>query len=648
LVAVIGRNKVLVKVFTRQLAATVIAGVASVGVWVVIVSSNVAPRIVSQTAAGPYGLITSLRELLLAAIYAPLAVLTNFGANPATGTTILRNIPRQSLATVLSINGVSVLINAAILAAGLSAVALAVRSSYIRKAPAQDVSAAATLSLMLIFSTLTAIAAYIVTKHDFAVDARYLGIDVFAVFVALAVATRKRAWSPLGLSIVGLVLLAGVISGGQIAYQSARQETAVAAPFAARNAVVAQVVANHPVDTLVGDYWRVVPTKFRSGPAAKLNILPLASCSQVRDTLTSTAWQHDLKKHSFAYLLTFDGSLTDYPRCSFAAVVAAYGSPNSSVLIAGTFDKPKEVILFYNEGINQPSDDALTVDSIENTLPVPVKQVANAVCAEEPTILNIVAHQDDDLLFMNPDIMRDIQAGKCSRTIYLTAGDAGSGRYYALKREQGSEAAYSTMLGQPQSWVQRTVKLADKQFVTVATPKNNPKLSLIFMHLPDGNLVGQGFAATHNQSLDHLNSSALKRIHSIDNQSVYTSMQLIQALTTLMNTYQPSEIRLQSAYNDPVYPDHSDHRAAGSYAQAATTAYVQQPSRVGLQIPKLFYIGYPVHGLPENVTGQDLVDSIKVFLEYAKYDGRVCQTESQCDRTPTYNAYLRTQYQAPY
>jgi len=646
LVALFGRHRSLLRAFTRQLVATVLAGIATIGVFLVVASAHLT-HIVSQTGAGPYGFISSLHELLLAAIYAVLGFLTNFGANPASGTTILRYLPRQSLVTLSSPAAVSLLVNTVVLATGLIAVGLLVRTTYINdKSHTHDDSVADTLSLMLIFSTLAAVAAYVVTKHDSAVDARYLSIGVFAVFITLAVATRKKSWPPLDLGLFGLVLVAGVISGAQIASQNARQQIAAAAPFAKRNARVAQVVAQHPVDTLVGDYWRVVPTKFRAGPASRINILPLAGCSQVRNTLTSTTWQHDLHKHSFAYLLTLDGSLTDYPRCNFAEVVAAYGSPNASVLIAGTLDKPKEVILFYDNGIKRPTAGEPTGDSVASTLPVPVNQITDAVCAE-PTTVNIVAHQDDDLLFMNPDIMRDIQAGKCVRTIYLTAGDSGSGRFYSLNRELGSEAAYSTMLGRPEVWVQRTIKLANKQFVTVASPKGNPKVSLIFMHLPDGNLVGQGYAVTHHESLDHLNSSALERIHSVDNQSVYTSAQLTQALTTLLTIYQPSAVRSQSAYTDPVYPDHSDHRATGSYAQAATAAYGQKLPSGSEQIPESFYIGYPVHGMAENVTGQDLADATNVFLAYARYDGSVCQTEKQCDLTPTYNAYLRTQYQFP-
>ncbi|HYG45800.1 MAG TPA: PIG-L family deacetylase, partial [Bordetella sp.] len=39
--------------------------------------------------------------------------------------------------------------------------------------------------------------------------------------------------------------------------------------------------------------------------------------------------------------------------------------------------------------------------------------------------LAFVAHLDDDLLFMNPDIAANIGAGGCVQVVYLTASDAG-------------------------------------------------------------------------------------------------------------------------------------------------------------------------------------------------------------------------------
>src|SRR5262245_24302675 len=61
--------------------------------------------------------------------------------------------------------------------------------------------------------------------------------------------------------------------------------------------------------------------------------------------------------------------------------------------------------------------------------------------------LTIVAHEDDDLLFTSPDLLAAIQAGRCVRTIFVTAGDAGAASWYWSGREDGARAAYAQMIG---------------------------------------------------------------------------------------------------------------------------------------------------------------------------------------------------------
>jgi LmbE family N-acetylglucosaminyl deacetylase len=62
--------------------------------------------------------------------------------------------------------------------------------------------------------------------------------------------------------------------------------------------------------------------------------------------------------------------------------------------------------------------------------------------------LNIVAHQDDDILFMNPDILNAVVAGHRQVTVYITAGNIGlnTGTGYSLEREEGAIAGYSKLL----------------------------------------------------------------------------------------------------------------------------------------------------------------------------------------------------------
>jgi hypothetical protein len=259
-----------------------------------------------------------------------------------------------------------------------------------------------------------------------------------------------------------------------------------------------------------------------------------------------------------------------------------------------------------------------------------------------------VAHQDDDLLFMNPDLYHEVQAGDCIRSIYVTAGNDGLGQYYWLSREEGSEAAYSYMLGIHTVWVEKIVELANHEYVSIANPRGNSKISLIFMHLPDGNLQGQGFSSSNYESLQKLKNGSISVINSVDKQSYYTSSQLVSALSTLMNVFQTTAINTQAGVIGQKFPDHSDHLAVNWYVKQAYKLFETQKYANQVTIPIKYYIGYPVREMPANVSGSDLTEKENIFLAYSKYDGHVCQTLQACLQTPTYNGYLTRQYQSPY
>src|SRR5947209_1280724 len=83
-----------------------------------------------------------------------------------------------------------------------------------------------------------------------------------------------------------------------------------------------------------------------------------------------------------------------------------------------------------------------------------------AAASTPGTILNIVAHEDDDLLFLSPDLLHNVQSGGKVRTIYMTAGDAGAAASYWQGRENGSRAAYAQMSGVANSWTQTDAGIA--------------------------------------------------------------------------------------------------------------------------------------------------------------------------------------------
>jgi len=636
----------LVGLSVKSVLGGVFAGIGAI-ILLGLINLSHLTNIATASGSSPYGLVHGAKNLALGIIYAIAGLFTNFGANPAYDATIVRNVPHQAFLRLSSISGPAYLINAAILIAGLFIVWRAITGSLVTKQKRNfKLNNKSQLSLMLIWSAIAGMGVFILSDHYYAVDARYLTISLFAIFITAATWISRRLWQPKRVVIVGSVIALGVLLGIVSVARTYQTDNRALADTAERNQQVVQVLKSHPVDVLVGDYWRVIPTRLASGN--KINVLPLSDCSHTRDILSSKAWQVDLNKHSFAYLLTLDGSLTDFPKCSLQQAVASYGRPNASILIAGSYGHPKELLLLYDNGIHksapktsQPAAGTTTV------LPISLDQLPHTSC-NVPTDMNIVAHQDDDLLFMNPDIIHDIKAGRCVRTIYITAGDAGSGEYYWLRREQGSEAAYSQMSGASTVWVQRIVELSDNEFISIANPRGNSQISLIFMHLPDGNIKGNGFAASGHESLQSLESGSISVIHTVDHQSVYSSGQLTAALTDLMHAYQPAGIRTQANFASKQYPDHSDHMAVGRYVKSAYAQYEKEQFDNQVTIPLSFYIGYPVHGMPANVSDGDLQTKEAVFLAYAKFDNSVCQSPQQCEQTPTYGSYLKRQYLSPY
>lgn len=624
----------------------------------------------SQGTLSPYNLSSGAKDITLGVIYAVMAIFTNFGANPAYAAITLRSIPHDFFSNLFSFSGPSYLINCLILLFGIYVVFKVVSKTWVHsRGNNASFTKSVRLTILLVWTSVAAILSYVLTKHYYAVDARYLAIIFFTVFVAIASYSRLKKWQPEILVGAGAVFLIGILFGLFGITQNYNRDQAVLAPTNSDNYKVAKALSIHHVNFVIGDYWRVVPIKqvadnleFKltkaqvsaniSEEKAKgraLNITPFANCLDPDQDQTSSKWMPNLTKTKFAYLLSLTGSLTNYPICTLNQVIAAYGRPNASTLIAGTISKPKEILLFYDSGSHHSSPSSPEPPSGPSTvLPISLDELPYTSCTN-PSIMNVVAHEDDDLLFMNPDLYSYIKDKDCVRSIYVTSGNAGiGGDYYWLAREQGVEAAYSYMLGSQDIWIQRIVEIAPDEFITVASPNSDPNISLIFMHLPDGNLNGQGFVSSNYESLQKLQAGSISVLNAVDNQSFYTSQQLIKALSTLMSLYQPSVINTQAGQVGTQYADHSDHIAVDWFATQAYQQFEKDKYNDQVTIPLNHYIGYPVHGMAKNISDAVVQNKLSTFLIYAKYDTHVCQSASTCTQNPAYGAYLTRQYKSTY
>ncbi|MDI2036749.1 hypothetical protein PJL15_03887 [Paenarthrobacter nitroguajacolicus] len=251
--------------------------------------------------------------------------------------------------------------------------------------------------------------------------------------------------------------------------------------------------------------------------------------------------------------------------------------------------------------------------------------------------MQIVAHTDDDLIFLSPDFMRDIQAGRCVQTVFTTAGEAGEGATYWKSLESGIQASYAKMAGVANSWTTSDAGVPGRP-LTMRTLNGAPNVSVVFMRLPDGFPNGKGSAAYNNQSILKLWDGRLSSIRPVDNAATFTKPQFQTALNRLVADFQPTTFRTQDwtgNFNDPY--DHSDHWATAKFAQLATRSYTAPHTSSA-------YDAYVIDEYPQNVTGAELTAKVDTFVRFSDFDKYICSSPGEgCPDSP-YDEWLKRQY----
>lgn len=275
--------------------------------------------------------------------------------------------------------------------------------------------------------------------------------------------------------------------------------------------------------------------------------------------------------------------------------------------------------------------------------PVAVEGLTAGHCARQ-TILQIVAHPDDDLLFMNPDASNALARGTCVRTIYLTSGDNGGNVGYAADRETGLQAAYDVMTGHTTGWSLHSSQLTDSIAVKTATMNDSDLVELYFIRLPDGGVHAEGYAKTSHATIERISADHQKLVSTIDGTATYTYPQLLVVLEKFIAAYQPIEIHSLGDAADKRSGDHPDHIAAGQLANAALTGY-RQNYRDTTAMPLKLYEGYPVAQEAVNLMPDEQQRKGAAFFAYAQADHNSCKDMAGCDKVGSnYGRYIERQY----
>ncbi|MFI9626154.1 ricin-type beta-trefoil lectin domain protein [Streptomyces sp. NPDC052042] len=260
-----------------------------------------------------------------------------------------------------------------------------------------------------------------------------------------------------------------------------------------------------------------------------------------------------------------------------------------------------------------------------------------------------VAHPDDDLFFLNPEIARTIRAACPVHTVYLTAGDDAirdrtKALEYVDRREYGVRAAYEAMAGAVGGWKRSDVRVGEARVRSflLAGREAGAEIRLTFLDLHDGLPHGQ-----EADSVLRLFDGSRHSVRGFPDGPDYTEERLATTLRTLVGTGRAERI-LTMDHDNASFAfglgggvDHSDHGIAARYFRSAGYA---------LGVPVTSYLGYRMSPLSANLTSAQTAEKERVVRWYVAR--RRCPATGGCAEVPPYlgplqedwNLWVRRQY----
>ncbi|MFI6497679.1 PIG-L family deacetylase [Nonomuraea typhae] len=258
----------------------------------------------------------------------------------------------------------------------------------------------------------------------------------------------------------------------------------------------------------------------------------------------------------------------------------------------------------------------LTVFTVCPVLPWTMRQVVAAERADR--FVQVVAHADDDLLFMSPDLFGAVLGGRVTTTIYLTAGEGPTGweddrdpREYAGDRQAGIRAAYAYLAGVRDVWRTRILQLG-RLPVRVDTLAASPRIRLVFAGLPDG---GDPRADGGRDALQRMweRGACVRRFTGPCPHPCVRREDVVATLRALYDRYRPTVLRTLDPNPQDWHGDHTDHTISAKFAAEAAR---------GMKLKMLAYRGYTMTGWPANLSWQASRLKEAVFQVYRRHDYR--------------------------
>ncbi|OEJ40423.1 LmbE family protein [Streptomyces agglomeratus] len=293
--------------------------------------------------------------------------------------------------------------------------------------------------------------------------------------------------------------------------------------------------------------------------------------------------------------------------------------------------------------------------------PLPGKPISRP---RRALLLQILAHPDDDLYFMNPDTQQTLDSGVPLVCVYVTAGEAngvnrvpGAGPQpadrtaYSSARHQGLRQAYAVLLGLPRftGWQRSVTTLRGDRKAELNTLVNGDRrVELVFLNLAMHTTRGR----TGLPSLWEARGLSLRTVVAdgspLEKPGSYDHDGLVDVLAGLMERYLPTVVQTLDPDPDiqhsdeatrrrdseqPGYSDHADHTAAASFAWAAMIRRVAEATEGGGEVPGFVatsYRGYYNRHWPKNLPEPVLRKKASHLVPYGGSPDWECGNAAGC------------------
>ncbi|MET9800703.1 PIG-L family deacetylase [Streptomyces sp. NPDC006368] len=283
---------------------------------------------------------------------------------------------------------------------------------------------------------------------------------------------------------------------------------------------------------------------------------------------------------------------------------------------------------------------------------VPEARAVKPVRTDGGSVLQIMAHPDDDLFFMNPDTSRSLASGHSLTSVYLTAGES-DGRNarrqdprppadkaaYAEARQNGIRAAYAEMAtgNRTSPWDRVSIPTAGGGRAELDTLRAKPRITLVWLQLREaGSITEDRPHSLHglwDGRIDALESQ-LAAGSPVREGFSSTKEQTIGTITGLLHRFKPTFVRMMDptpGRNDRTgkLSDHQDHMYGARFAQAALARYAQSPGHPAFGVQN--YLGYATGGLPHSLDPATTEAKLRSLRTYAWMDHTdYCEDPAGC------------------